>query len=109
MATSAQFAAFVAEQLGLAGTIHCRKMFGEYGLYCDGKFFAVICDDQLYLKLTDAGQRLMPETEPLPPYDGWRPMLPVVELDDREFLAQLVQDTCKELPFQKPRRRKRNG
>ena len=60
MATSAQFAAFVAEQLGLAGTIHCRKMFGEYGLYWDGKLIGLICDNQLFIKKQMRAPRFSP-------------------------------------------------
>ena len=36
MASKKEFAEFVVKQLGDAGTITCRKMFGEYGIYCDG-------------------------------------------------------------------------
>ena len=42
MASHQDFVDYVAEQLREAGTIRSRKMFGEYGLYCDGVFFAVI-------------------------------------------------------------------
>ncbi len=45
MASHQDFVDYVAEQLREAGTIRSRKMFGEYGLYCDGVFFAVICGD----------------------------------------------------------------
>ena len=47
MASHPDFVNYVAEQLREAGAIRSRKMFGEYGLYCDDVFFAVICDDQL--------------------------------------------------------------
>ena len=43
MASHQDFVDYVAEQLREAGIIRSRKMFGEYGLYCDGIFFAVIC------------------------------------------------------------------
>lgn len=57
MASHQGFVDYVAEQLREAGIIRSRKMFGEYGLYCDGIFFAVICDDQLFVKVTPAGRR----------------------------------------------------
>ena len=38
MASHKDFVDYVAEQLREAGTIRSRKMFGEYGLYCDGIF-----------------------------------------------------------------------
>ena len=45
MASHPDFVNYVAEQLREAGAIRSRKMFGEYGLYCDDVFFAVICED----------------------------------------------------------------
>ena len=56
MASHQNFVDYVAEQLGEAGSIRSRKMFGEYGLYCDGLFFAVICDDRLFIKPTAEGE-----------------------------------------------------
>ena len=50
MASHPDFVNYVAEQLREAGAIRSRKMFGEYGLYCDDVFFAVICDDQFFVK-----------------------------------------------------------
>ena len=57
MASHQDFVDYVAEQLREAGTIRSRKMFGEHGLFCDGVFFAVICDDQLFVKITRRGRR----------------------------------------------------
>lgn len=37
MASKPEFVEFVADQLRDAGIITYRKMFGEYGLYCNGK------------------------------------------------------------------------
>lgn len=47
MASRPEFVQYVADQLAGAGAITYRKMFGEYGMYCDGKIFALICDGQL--------------------------------------------------------------
>ena len=60
MATKPEFAAFALEMLGgeRRGNT-CRRMFGEYGLHCYGKFFALICDDTLFFKPTPAGERLL--------------------------------------------------
>ncbi|HHS82096.1 MAG TPA: competence protein TfoX, partial [Devosia sp.] len=43
MASSQEFVDFVVEQMGGAGTISARKMFGEYGVYCDGKLIGLVC------------------------------------------------------------------
>ena len=50
MANSADFVAFVLEQMALFGPVSARRMFGGHGLYVDGLMFALIADDRLYLK-----------------------------------------------------------
>ncbi|HOI59362.1 MULTISPECIES: TfoX/Sxy family protein [unclassified Methanoculleus] len=102
MASTPEFVEFVAEQLGDAGVITYRKMFGEYGVYCNGKFFACVCNNQFFVKITEAGKEFMPDGETAPPYEGARPYFLIDELDDREFLKELVQRTCAALPARKP-------
>ena len=70
MASHPDFVNYVTEQLREAGTIRSRKMFGEYGLYCDDVFFAVICDDQFYVKMTSQGETAFPDLPKGPPYVG---------------------------------------
>lgn len=104
MASTAEFVRYAAGQLSEAGNITCRKMFGEYGLYCNGLFFAVICDNQLFLKPTETAMELMPSAALQPPYPGASPSLLIEDLEDRTLLARLVQATCAALP--PPRKRK---
>jgi DNA transformation protein and related proteins len=56
MKTSNEFAAHAAELLSMVGRVTARRMFGGYGLYCDGTMFALIADDVLYLKGDDANR-----------------------------------------------------
>lgn len=72
MASHPDFVNFVADQLRDAGAIRSRKMFGEYGLYCDGVFFAVICGDRFFVKITPEGQAAFPKLPKAPPYEGAR-------------------------------------
>ena len=37
---------YICGQMRLAGVIAARKMFGEYGVYCDGIIVGLICGDQ---------------------------------------------------------------
>ena len=97
MASNPEFVEFVAEQCSGGGTITYRKMFGEYGLYCDGKFFAAICDDNFFVKLTQAGREIVPEAELAAPYHGAKPHLLIENLDNREMLAELVRQTVDNL------------
>lgn len=52
-AASREFADYVVEQMALMGPVQARRMFGGFGLYLDGLMFALIVDDQLYLKVDE--------------------------------------------------------
>lgn len=106
MASSEEFVKYVAGQLDEAGNIVYKKLFGEYGLWYEGKFFGTVEDNQFYVKMTKAGKRMLPEAEPVAPHGGRPGMYAVEELDDKAFLAALVRETCAELPAPKPRRPK---
>ena len=106
MASHPDFVNYVAEQLRGAGAIRSRKMFGEYGLYCDDVFFAVICDDQLFVKVTPAGEAAFPDLPKAPPYAGAKDAFLVEDVEDRERMAALTRITCKAL---RSKREKRGG
>ena len=76
MASRLEYVRYVAEQLSGAGEITYKKMFGEYGLYCDGKIFANVSDDQLFIKITEAGRSLYPGLPEAPPYPGGKELFP---------------------------------
>lgn len=106
MASSLEFVRYAAEQMGAAGEITYKKMFGEYGIYCNGKIVGLICENQLFIKITEAGRRLCPDYEEVPPYQGSKPYLLVEDIDDRELLAELTAETFRELPVSKPGKKK---
>ena len=105
MTSTAGFVAYVCDQLRCAGTVSSRKMFGEYALYLDGKVFALVCDDQLFVKPTPAGRLLVGEPNLAPPYPGAKPHFMVNELlDDAERLCALARTTAEALPLPKPKK-----
>ena len=106
MASSLEFTRYVAEQLSGAGEITWKKMFGEYGLYCDGKLFANVSDDQLFIKITEAGRSLFPGLREAPPYPGAKEYFLIENVDDRDFLTALTLTTCQALPEPKKKRGK---
>lgn len=107
MASSLEFVEYAAGQLAGAGTITWKRMFGEYGLYCNGLFFAVICDNQLFVKPTEAGLRLGPDLPQAPPYEGAKDSFLLEDLEDRDWLAEFATATCRELAAnQKPKKPK---
>ena len=107
MASKIEFVEFVADQLRQAGDITYKKMFGEYGLYCNGKIFAVICEDQLFIKITKAGRNLCPELSEAPPYQGAKNYFLVEDVENQQLLTELVTATCEELPEPKPKKKKK--
>ena len=109
MATTSDMIEYLLEQLGGAQRgVTARKMFGEYGLYCEGKFFGLVCDGSLYLKPTDAAKALLAERGELheaPAYEGARHSLRMDCVEDRELLAQALRLTLDALPLRKPTKR----
>lgn len=97
MASTKEFIEYVYDQLQGSGTIRYKKMFGEYGFYCDEVYFAMVCDDRFLVKITKAGKALLPNGETQLPYVGGKPCFYITELDNREFLRTFVQATCDEL------------
>ena len=87
MASKIEFVEFVADQLRQAGDINYKKMFGEYGLYCNGKIFAVICEDQLFIKITESGRNLCPELSEAPPYQGAKNYFLVEDVENQQLLT----------------------
>jgi DNA transformation protein len=102
MASDQSFVDYVCEQIAAAGRISQRKMFGEYAVYCDTKVVALVCDNQFFLKPTDAGRALLPKIQEGFPYPGAKPWIVADEwLDDDVFVAKLVRVTAAELPMPK--------
>jgi TfoX/Sxy family transcriptional regulator of competence genes len=78
-------------------------MFGEYTIYCNDKVVALVCDDQLFVKITEAGRALLQSADEAPAYPGAKPSFHIdgEVWDDREFLTQLIKATADELPVPK--------
>ena len=106
MASNPDFVQYIADQCAGAGEITVKKMFGDYGIYCDGIIFGLVCDNRFYLKPTEAGRLLLRSVEMRPPYDGAKDYFFIEDVDDRDYLSALVCETCKALPQPKPKKKK---
>ena len=85
-----------------------RKMFGEYVLYSKDKVVALICDNQLFMKPTEAGRAFIGDVVEAPPYPGKNQFFLIQdEIEDGEWLTELVVLTEKELPKPKPKRKRK--
>ena len=111
MATQKRTVDDFLEQAVGAGAVSAKPMFGEYGVYVDGKMIGLICDDQLYVKPTPSGRRHAEPVTDAPPYTGAKPHL-LIEADrwdDVAWLGELLRLTAAELPMPKPRKPKKNA
>ncbi|HSI21022.1 MAG TPA: TfoX/Sxy family protein [Verrucomicrobiae bacterium] len=106
MATEQQTVDFILDQVAGAGTMHSRKMFGEYALYCNDKVVAFICDNQLFVKPSAAAAEFEAETEMAPAYPGSKLYFRVPEdkWEDREWLQRFIRKTADALPAPKPKK-----
>jgi len=109
MSTNQSTIDYLLDQLLGAGEVRARKMFGEYALYLDDKVVALVCNEQLFVKITPAGKEYVgkhfkegkayPSAKPSMLIDGEL-------IEDREWLQGLVRLTADALPTPKPRARK---
>lgn len=108
MASDQDFIDYIIDQIENAGNITAKKMFGEYGIYSDGKIFALVCDNALYIKPTEAGRMFIGEPQEASPYPGAKNYFLIEdEIDNREGLSELIRITTAELPEPKPKKRKK--
>ena len=107
MATDKDFIDFIVDQVGPAGSISQKKMFGEYALYCDGKVVALVCDNQLFVKPTAGGREYIGAVVEAPPYPGAKLYFLIEDaFEDRDWISGLIKITAQELPVPKPKRGK---
>lgn len=107
MASDKAFMDFVLEQIENAGLITYRKMFGEYGVYSNGKIFALVCDNQLFIKPTAAGRDFIGDVVEAPPYPGAKMYFLIEDrIENRDWLSELIRVTVAELPEPKPKKKK---
>lgn len=106
MSTAQSTVDFLVDQIAAAGNIRSRKMFGEYAIYCDEKVIALVCDDQLFIKPTEAGKAFIGNVTEAPPYPGSKNYYWIDESkwEDREWLTRLVSVTAKDLPLPKAKK-----
>ena len=104
MASTKEYLDFVLEQLSDLDEVSSRAMMGEYILYYRGTVFGGIYDDRLLVKPVQAAVKLMPDAELELPYEGAKEMLMVDDVDNREFLCELVQSMWEELQEKKKKK-----
>ncbi len=104
MASNPDFVQYIIDQCSGAGVIAARKMMGDYCAYCNGILFGLICDNNLYVKVTEPGRAVLKEVILRPPYNGARDYFYISDVDDRDYLANLIKVTLPALPKSKTKK-----
>lgn len=111
MASQQNFVDFIIDQIKDQSRVRYKKMFGEYALYYDNKVVALVCDNQLFIKPTEAGKNFIEENSKLVegnPYPGSKLWLLIEdEIENSEFINELLEITSKELPAPKLKAKKK--
>jgi TfoX/Sxy family transcriptional regulator of competence genes len=102
---------YIIDQVGRSvgvDTLSVRKMFGEYALYYLGTTVGLICDNTLFIKITDATQKILGDHETGFPYPGAKPWYTLDEsdLDDHELVGELIGVVYEEGVVKKVRKKK---
>ncbi len=104
MASSKEYLDFIMEQLSDLDDISYRPMMGEYIIYYRGKVVGGIYDNRFLVKPVKSAAAMMPDADMELPYDGAKKMLMVDDVENREFLGQLMEAMYEELPAPKKKR-----
>ena len=102
MASSKDYLEFIMDQLPDGASY--RPMMGEYVIYYGEKVAGGLYDDRFLIKNVQAAKDLMPQAHSEIPYDGAKPMLLVDNVEDREFLRELMEAMYDQLPATKKRK-----
>jgi hypothetical protein len=115
MSSTKDFLDFIIDQIKDKDLVRFKKMFGSYALYYDEKVVALICNNQLFIKNTEAGIDFLgkkfgksafaqgfSETKNsihlAPPFPGAKDWILLEdEIEDREFLNELLEITRQSL------------
>ena len=108
MASSKRYLEFILEQLSDLDDISYRAMMGEYIIYYRGRIVGGIYDDRFLVKPVKSAVAMMPNAGRELPYEGAKEMLLVDNVENRDFLQELVEAMYDELPAPK-KKRKANG
>ena len=105
MASSKEYLDFILDQLSGLDEISCRAMMGEYIVYYRGRIVGGIYDDRFLVKPTKSAVAMMLDADKELPYEGAKEMLLVDNVENREFLQELLNAMYDELPAPKKKKK----
>lgn len=104
MASSKEYLDFILERLSELDDVTYRAMMGEYIIYYRGKIVGGIYDDRFLVKPTKSAVTMMSNADMELPYEGAKEMLLVDDMDNKEFLRELLEAMYEELPAPKKKK-----
>jgi TfoX/Sxy family transcriptional regulator of competence genes len=84
-------------------------MFGQAAIYLEDKVVGLVFDNQLFVKATEPGRAKIGVPVEAPPFTGANNWFLLADLDDPEFLADLIRTTADALPVPKVKTKKSRG
>ena len=105
MGSSKEYLEYILDQLSDLDDISYRAMMGEYIIYYRGKIVGGIYDDRFLVKPVKSAIAMMPDANMELPYDGAKEMLLVEDVENREFLKNLLEAMYEELPAPRKKRK----
>lgn len=105
MPSTKDYLDYILEQLSGLENISCRAMMGEYIIYYRDKIIGGIYDDRFLVKPTKSAVQMMPNAPHELPYEGAKEMLLVEDIEDRDFLRDLLNAMWAELPAPKKKKK----
>ena len=103
MASSKDYLEYILDQLSGLDDISYRAMMREYIIYYRDKVVGGIYDDRFLIKPVKSAVAMMPDADVELPYEGAKEMLLVDDVENREFLRELLDAMYPELPARKKR------
>ena len=101
MASTKAYLDFILEQLSELDEITYRAMMGEYIIYYRSKVVGGIYDDRFLVKPTKSAVAMMPDADMELPYEGAKEMILVDNVENKEFMRDLLEAMYDELPAPK--------
>ena len=105
MPSTKSYLDFILEQLSGLNEITYRQMMGEYIIYYRNKIIGGIYDNRFLVKPVKSAREKMPDASLQLPYEGAKEMLLVDNVDNRDFLTELVSTMYDELPEVKKKKK----
>ena len=105
MASNKSYLDFILEQLSELDDVIYRAMMGEYIIYYGDKVIGGIYDDRFLVKPTKSAVTMMPTAVLEVPYEGAKEMILVDDVENKDFLRELLEAMYEELPTPKKKKK----